>query len=93
MLTAADLTSAEASITSARQKLPFLISLTSTERSKLLKLGDGHLALDEDAHALMEDPPTLVPSYIDKVELEKDRSLRQQMDGLRLSLGRMEKFK
>ncbi|MEO7098046.1 MAG: hypothetical protein ABI162_01705 [Luteolibacter sp.] len=86
VLTAADLASAEASLDSVRPKLPFLISLTSDARSKLLKLGDGRVALDEDAHALMQDHPTLVPSYIDKVELEKDRTLRQQLDGLRLSV-------
>lgn len=86
VLAAADLSSAEASLTSARQKLPFLISLTTEDRSRLLKLGDGRLALDEDAHALMEDHPTLVPGYIDRAELEKDRALRQQLDGLRLAV-------
>lgn len=85
-LSTADLSAAEASLSSVRQKLPFLISLTNGDRAKLLKLGDGRLALDEDAHALMEDHPTLVPGYVDMAELEKDRTLRQQLDGLRLAV-------
>lgn len=86
VLSAADLSAAEAAITNLRQKLPFLISLTADDRAKLLKLGDGRLALDEDAHTLMEDHPTLVPGYVDKAELEKDRTLRLQLDGLRLGV-------
>lgn len=83
-LTAADLTAAEDSFAGVRPKLPFLLSLTAKDRAKLLKLGDDRLALDEDAYALMTDHPALVPSYIDMAELEKDRVLRQQIDGLRL---------
>lgn len=86
VLAPADLQTVESSLASARGKLPFLISMKSEDRSKLLKLGDGRLALDEDAHALMVEHPTLVPSYVDRVELEKDRVLRSQLDGIRLSL-------
>ena len=83
MLSAADLSAADAAITHLRQKLPLLISLTADDRAKLL---DGRLALDEDPHTLMEDHPTLVPGYVDQAELEKDRTLRLQLDGLRLGV-------
>jgi hypothetical protein len=79
-------TAINAAITDIRAKLPFLVSLTNEERSKMLKLGDGRLALDEDAHALMGDHPDFIPNFVDMAELEKDRALRAKVDEIRLAL-------
>lgn len=85
-LTSASVTAIQEAIQTIRTKLPFLLSLTNEERRKLPKLGDNRLALDEDAHALMLAHPDFVPAFFSLEELEKDRALRSQLDGIRLSL-------
>ena len=85
-LTAAAVTAVEGAIATIRTNLPFLISLTNDERRRLVKLGDNRLALDEDAFSLMTNNPSLVPSFVDTVELGRDRTLRTQLDDIRLAL-------
>ncbi|MCX7423652.1 MAG: hypothetical protein NT013_29515 [Planctomycetia bacterium] len=63
-----------------------MLSLTNEERRTLPKLGDNRLALDEDAHAFMLAHPDFVPACVSLDELEKDRALHSQLDGIRLSL-------
>ncbi len=84
VLPPAALSAIEAGFKMIRDNLPFLINLTPAERNALPKLGDGRLALDEDAYALMQKNPSLIPTYVDSAELDKDRALREALDGIRL---------
>jgi hypothetical protein len=79
-LLAAAITAINGAIATIRTNLPFLLSLTIDERKKLPKLGDGRVALLEDAYPLMLGNPDLVPSYLDIAEVTKDRDLRNVMD-------------
>jgi hypothetical protein len=85
-LTSVSVAAIHDAIQTIRAELPFLLSLTNDERRTLPKLGDNRLALDEDAHALMVAHPDFVPPFVSMEELEKDRVLRSQLDGIRLSL-------
>jgi hypothetical protein len=85
-MTAAAVTAINGAIATIRTNLPFLISLTNAERRSKAKLGDGRVALDEDAYPLMAQNPTLIPMFILLEEVTKDRILRSQLDVIRLSL-------
>ena len=85
-LSAAAVTAVRDAIAVIRTNLPFLVSLSTDERRTLPKLGDNRLALDEDAHALMGGHPDDVPAFVSLPELEKDRTLRAQLDDIRLGL-------
>lgn len=85
-MTAAAVTAVNGAIATIRTNLPFLVSLTNAERRSKAKLGDGRVALDEDAYPLMAQNPSLVPMFVVLAEVTKDRTLRSQLDALRLSL-------
>ena len=59
-------------IATIRTNLPFLLCLTMGERKTLAKLGDGRVAMLEDAHPPMLANPDLVPSYLDIAEVTKE---------------------
>ena len=79
-LLAAAITAINGAIATIRTNLPFLLSLTPDERKRLPKLGDGRVALLEDALPLMVANPDLVPSYIAIAEVTKDGDLRDALD-------------
>ena len=86
-LAAAAITAINGAIETIRTNLPFLLSLTTDERKALPKLGDGRVALLEDAFPLMVANPDLVPSYVDIAEVTKDHDLRVALDPILNSLG------
>lgn len=85
-MTTAAVTAVNNAITAIRTNMSFLISLTNTERRSKAKLGDGRVALDEDAYPLMAQNPSLIPAFVVLTEVTKDRVLRTQIDAIRLSL-------
>jgi hypothetical protein len=52
-----------------------VINLTADERRSLPKIGDKSVAFDEKCAAYMASRPDLVPSFLDTVEMGKDRKL------------------
>lgn len=86
-LAAPAVTAINAAIATIRTNLPFLLSLTHEERKALPKLGDGRVALLEDAYPLMVDNADLVPSYLDIAEVTKDHDLRNTLDPIFNSIG------
>jgi len=64
-----------AAIATIRTKLPFLVNLTMDERQGLPKMADKTLAFDVKCAGYMTAHPELVPSFVNVVELAKDRSL------------------
>ena len=53
---------------------PYTLALTPQERHAMLKMGDKSLAFVEKTHDYAQDNPTLVPSYLDMDDFDKDFS-------------------
>ena len=53
---------------------PYTLALTPQERHSMLKMGDRSLAFVEKTHDYAHDNPTLVPSYLDMDDFDKDFS-------------------
>ena len=61
--------------------LPYLITLTPSERQELPKMGDKTLAFVTKAAEFMAQNPNLVPSYVDVAELDVDLKAVAQLRG------------
>lgn len=59
-----------------RDLLPFLINLTPEEKQGIPTISTERGAMDEVFHSEMGAHPELVPSYVDSVEMARDRELR-----------------
>jgi hypothetical protein len=53
---------------------PYMLALTPQERQNILKMGDKSLAFVGKTHDYAGDNPTLVPSFLDMDEFDKDFS-------------------
>ena len=56
----------------ARSRMPFLVTLSGSERRKLFKLGQKSLAFVEDSLVAAKNHPEILPASFDLVEYEKD---------------------
>ena len=83
VLAAADKTSIIQKLTEIRALLPFLVNLTDLERKRLARVGDQTIGWEEKCQTYMEQQPSLVPSFVDVAELQKDRDLRLDLNDLR----------
>lgn len=71
-IAAADKTAFLGHVTDATALLPFLINLTPTERRRLPGIGIERAGMVEDFSLAMTAHPTLVPSFVNMVEVNKD---------------------
>jgi len=78
-LPAADKTTVQTAIQTINAKLPFLISLTSEERRGGVKLGDKSVAFVGKAINYAQANPTLVPGYVNMVEIVKDYNMQKDL--------------
>ena len=78
----ADKSDVLAAIQTIRTKLPFLVNLTADERRKLVKMSDKTIAFDEKCASYMAMHPELVPSFVNAIELAKDRALRVALNDI-----------
>ena len=53
---------------------PYTLALTQQERHAMLKMGDKSLAFVEKTHDYATDNPSLIPSYLDMDDFDKDFS-------------------
>lgn len=63
---------------SIHSALNFLVNLTPEERRHLVSMGTARAGMDTDFINAMTAHPTLVPSYVNMTELNKDKELRRQ---------------
>lgn len=63
-----------AAIQTIRTKLPFLLTLSDSERGELLKLGDKSKGYDAKCAAYMASHPQFIPHGVDAAETAKDRA-------------------
>lgn len=66
-------------IAAIKALLPFLIALTAAERKGGLKLGSKTVAFVKHAITYALANPSLVPSYVDLVEIQKDLTLQEDL--------------
>lgn len=78
-LTAADLQAVTDALAVIRTKLPFLIDLSSAERRKLFKMGDGSRAFVEKALIAAQANPQVFPPAFGVAEYARDWALWAQL--------------
>jgi len=65
-----------AAVASLYTAMPFLVSLTSTERRRLPKLGDKSEAFVRQAHQIVRDYVDVLPAGIDLEQMDRDAAIR-----------------
>ncbi|MGG6240095.1 hypothetical protein ACQ4N7_15835 [Nodosilinea sp. AN01ver1] len=70
-----DLSEIKAAIATVEDHLPFLISLTTEERRKRIKMGDKSLAFVRNSVTATQNNPEFVPSNFDIAEFARDYQL------------------
>lgn len=81
-LAADAVTKINAAIATINSSLPALINLTAEERQSLPKMGDKTLAFVTKALEYAKQNPTLVPSFLNVAEFEKDVNAVTQLNNL-----------
>ncbi|MBI2721559.1 MAG: hypothetical protein HYX39_05240 [Bacteroidetes bacterium] len=77
-------------ITDINNLLPFLINLTEEERQTLPKMGDKSLSFVNKALQYAEANASLVPPYINIVELKKDLKLTEDLTSILQPLSQLQ---
>ena len=84
-----DLTDVKSALDLISSKLPFLIGLNESERKHLPKINRDNKLFVEDALMVGKLNPTLLPSFVDIVELQKDLDLYRQLSEIILPLSEL----
>ena len=71
-LSAADLAKIKTALTTIRQLLPFLLTLSKRDRRKLFKMGDKSLAFVQNSLQAARNNPDILPGSFDAEKMEKD---------------------
>jgi hypothetical protein len=79
VLTSADRDAILAALTTIKQKLPFLMDLTTEERKALPKMGDKSRAFVSKALEVATQNPDFLPRSFDLEEMRKDVQLFEAM--------------
>ncbi len=73
-----------------RERLPFLLNLTAEERQALPKMGDKSRAFVDEAMALAQDNPDLIPEDFDLDEMEEDVALYDDLQPILFAVLQLE---
>ena len=71
----ADLQVIKDALATIRQKLPFLVNLTKTERQQLYKTGESRLSFVQNAKAVAQNNPGILPAIFDVGQFASDVNL------------------
>ena len=91
-LSDADRQAVLAAIQTIRQKLPFLIDLTTDERRRLPKMGDTGRAFVDRALVVAEQNPDILPRSFDLEEFRRDVELLDALRPVALALGQLQEL-
>lgn len=80
--TDAQITAVKTAVQTINTSLPFLIGLTTAERSSLPAINVNNKAFTEDAINAGVNNPTIVPAYLSLANMQNDLTLFTQMDEL-----------
>lgn len=86
VLTAEDLDAIQGSIAAIKERLPFLIDLSSEERTTMLKMGDRSRAFVEKMMDVIDQNPEFLPRSFDEEEMRKDVELLLKLYPVSLAL-------
>ena len=89
-LSTADQEAVMAAIETIRQKLPFLIDLTSSERLGLAKLGDKSQGFVKKALEVAVQNQSMLPGSFDLEEMRKDAQLFENLSPIRLAIDKLQ---
>jgi hypothetical protein len=79
-MSAQDVTDILAAIDVIHTKAPFLLSISNEERQEIPKLGDKSGGFHEKCMGYMASNPEFLPGFIDIAEINKDKTLRNQVN-------------
>ena len=75
-LTAEQSAAVEAAVQALLDALPFVVSVGSTERKHLFKLGAGSEAFVQQAHAIARENTEIIPGGLNVADLDRDAAVR-----------------
>ncbi|MEH1889530.1 MAG: hypothetical protein V7K92_08715 [Nostoc sp.] len=81
-----DIQEVKAALQKVQQKLPFLITLSTEERRKLVKMGDKSLAFVNNSVTAAQSNPEILPATFDVEELVRDYQLATVLTELLISI-------
>ncbi|MBW4573383.1 MAG: hypothetical protein KME31_37165 [Tolypothrix carrinoi HA7290-LM1] len=81
-----DIQEIKAALQTVQKKLPFLITLTTEERRKLVKMGDKSLAFVNNSVAAAQSNRDILPASFDVEELVRDYQLTSTLTELLTSM-------
>lgn len=81
-----DIQEVKAALQKVQQKLPFLITLSTEERRKLVKMGDKSLAFVNNSVTAAQSNPEILPATFDVEELVRDYQLAAVLTELLISI-------
>lgn len=81
-----DIQDIKAALQTVQKKLPFLITLTSEERRKLVKMGDKSLAFVNNSVAAAQSNRDILPASFDVEEFVRDYQLTTNLSELLTSM-------
>ncbi|MEH2279078.1 MAG: hypothetical protein V7K40_30915 [Nostoc sp.] len=81
-----DIQEVKAALQKVQQKLPFLITLSTEERRKLVKMGDKSLAFVNNSVTAAQSNPEILPATFDVEELVQDYQLAAVLTELLISI-------
>jgi hypothetical protein len=91
-LSAADREAVLAAVQTIRQKLPFLVDLSTEERRKLPKMGDKGYAFVERALTVATQNPDILPRSFDVDEFRRDAELLAALQPVAAALGQLQEL-
>jgi hypothetical protein len=89
-MTAAEVEAVMSAIQTIKQKMPFLLALTSEERRALPQPGDRGRAFIGKALEVATQNPAILPGFFSLDELRKDVELSQTLQPILLSLAQLQ---
>ncbi|MBD6618722.1 hypothetical protein FNW02_23570 [Komarekiella sp. 'clone 1'] len=81
-----DIQEIKAALQTVQQKMPFLITLSTEERRKLVKMGDKSLAFVNNSITAAQSNREILPSTFDVEELVRDYQLAATLTELLISM-------
>lgn len=85
-LSAQDIQKIKAALQKIQQKLPFLVTLSTEERRKLVKMGDKSLAFVSNSFTAAQSNREILPATFDIEELVRDYQLATALTELLISM-------
>ncbi|MEH2195391.1 MAG: hypothetical protein V7K98_22500 [Nostoc sp.] len=85
-LSAQDIQEIKAALQTVQKKMPFLITLSTEERRKLLKMGDKSLAFVNNSVTAAQSNREILPATFDVEELVRDYQLATALTELLISV-------